>query len=57
MKKVSSLYDHIKVNYEYKLNLYENDIDEIIEDLKDFNIDSVEILKSIFCTRIKREMI
>ena len=39
---MSSLYDHIKVNYEYKLNLSENDIDEIVEDLKDFNIDSVE---------------
>ena len=37
-----TLYDHIKVNYEYKLNLSENDIDEIVEDIKDFNIDSVE---------------
>ena len=43
---MSSLYDHIKVNYEYKLNLSENDIDEIVEDLKDFNIDSVEKFKN-----------
>ena len=39
---MSSLYDYIKVNYEYKLNLSENDIDEIIEDLKEFSIDSIE---------------
>ena len=39
---ISYLFYHIKVNYEYKLNLSENDIDEIIEDLKEFNIDSIE---------------
>ena len=38
----SSLWDHIKNEYGEKLDLSEIDIDEIVEDLEDFNINSVE---------------
>ena len=39
---MSSLWHYIKDKYEENLELSDIDIDEIIEDLKDYNIDSIK---------------